>query len=53
MRYDVQKFLFVGASKDKQPFFEAAQKAGIIEFIDPKGTKKRELPKISKTWAMP
>ncbi len=44
MRYDVRKFLFMGASKDKLPFFKAAQEAGIIEFINPKGKKKQELP---------
>lgn len=44
MRYDVRKFLFMGASCDKLSFFKAAQNAGIIEFIDPKGQKKHELP---------
>lgn len=44
MRYDVRKFLFMGAAKDKLPFFKAAQEAGIIEFISPKGRKKQELP---------
>lgn len=39
MRINVDKFLFVGATKDKKAFFDAAQTAGLIEFIDPKGTK--------------
>ncbi len=44
MRYDVRKFLFMGAVKDKLSFFQAAQNVGIIEFIQPKGQKKLELP---------
>ncbi|MBS0655003.1 MAG: V-type ATP synthase subunit I [Verrucomicrobia bacterium] len=40
MRIDVQKFLFMGAARDKKAFFEAAQLAGVIEFIDPKGAKR-------------
>ncbi|MBS0634552.1 MAG: V-type ATP synthase subunit I [Verrucomicrobia bacterium] len=44
MRYDVHKYLFMGASVDKRDFLHAAQKAGIIEFIDPEGRKKRPLP---------
>ncbi|MCE5293856.1 MAG: hypothetical protein LLF94_04510 [Chlamydiales bacterium] len=44
MRYDVHKFLFIGASSDKAAFFKAAQVASLIEFIDPKGPKKNVLP---------
>lgn len=36
----VHKYLFMGASKDKKQFFEAAQSEGIIEFISPEGPKK-------------
>jgi V/A-type H+/Na+-transporting ATPase subunit I len=42
MRVDVNKILFIGSRKDKTPFFDAMQKAGIIEFINPQGLK--ELP---------
>ncbi|MEI8365708.1 MAG: V-type ATPase 116kDa subunit family protein [Parachlamydiaceae bacterium] len=38
MRYDVKKFLFVGAEIDRVSFFEKAQDAGIVHFIE---TKKR------------
>lgn len=34
MRYDVQKFLFVGHEGDKDTFFHRAQEAGIIHFIN-------------------
>ncbi|MFT4551522.1 MAG: V/A-type H+-transporting ATPase subunit I [Chlamydiales bacterium] len=34
MRIDVKKMLFVGVKKDKDIFFQKAQKAGIVEFID-------------------
>jgi V/A-type H+-transporting ATPase subunit I len=40
MRINVTKFLFMGAHKTKGEFFEAAQKAGIIEFIHPEGKAK-------------
>lgn len=45
MRCDVPKFLFLGASTSKLPFFQAAQEAAIIEFIDAKNSKKQALPK--------
>ena len=35
MRKDVKKFLFIGAAEDKARFFEKAQRAGVVEFIDP------------------
>ncbi len=44
MRYDVLKFLFLGPAKERDEFFKAAQVAGIIEFIDPKGKKKHDIP---------
>ncbi len=44
MRYDVHKFLFLGQTKEREAFFKAAQHAAIIEFIDPKGKKKHQLP---------
>lgn len=49
MRLDVHKFLFMGAMKDKKAFFEAAQLAGIIEFIDSEGQKKEtHSPEVEK-----
>jgi len=42
MRYDVKKFLFVGSQYDKTLFFQKAQEAGLIHFIDPKDTKTQE-----------
>lgn len=44
MRYEVRKFLFMGATHDKASFFKAAQQAGIIQFIDPEAKKKQALP---------
>ena len=44
MRIDVHKYLFMGATKNKETFFRAAQEAGIIEFINPKGQKRASLP---------
>lgn len=40
MRYDVKKFLFIGAESDREAFFKKAQDAGIIHFID---TKKQAI----------
>jgi hypothetical protein len=40
MRVEVKKFLFVGLKKDIELFFEAAQRAGLVEFI----AEKRERP---------
>lgn len=34
MRYDVKKFLFVGLEEDRAFFFQRAQEAGIIHFIN-------------------
>lgn len=49
MRIDVRKYLFMGASKDKNPFFVAAQKSGLIEFINPTGQKKQtQIPEVER-----
>ncbi len=42
MRYDVKKFLFVGVERDKALFFQRAQEAGIIHFINPKPSQTKE-----------
>jgi V/A-type H+/Na+-transporting ATPase subunit I len=44
MREDVKKFLFLGLEEDKKSFFEKAQKAGLIHFIDPYLNGKKEAP---------
>jgi V/A-type H+/Na+-transporting ATPase subunit I len=44
MRKDVYKFLFVGAADDKKRFFSKAQRAGIVEFIDPSARPIKEQP---------
>lgn len=43
MRYDVKKFLFVGVEKEKAAFFKQAQEAGIINFIDTKPVRSKEV----------
>lgn len=43
MRYDVKKFLFIGAEEDRSIFFQKAQEAGIIHFIDSKGASSKHL----------
>jgi V/A-type H+-transporting ATPase subunit I len=43
MRIDVKKFLFVGLNKDRSLFFEKAQKAGIIHFIDINPSASKEV----------
>lgn len=48
MREDVKKFLFVGTSDVKEFFFKEAQQKGIIHFIDPKVSSKKEIPLIVK-----
>lgn len=40
MRFDVKKFLFIGTLSDQPKFFEKAQEAGIIDFIE-----ERKIPK--------
>src|SRR6185295_13507570 len=43
MRIDVKKYLFLGPQVDKELFFKEAQKAGIVEFINPEGKRKPTL----------
>ncbi|ADI37976.1 V-type ATP synthase subunit I [Waddlia chondrophila 2032/99] len=44
MRVDVKKFLFVGFRGALQAFFEKAQEAGLVHFIDPRRLKAKEVP---------
>ena len=44
MRIDVKKFLFVGLNEERTRFFEKAQNLGLIQFIDVRGARSRELP---------
>lgn len=44
MREDVKKFLFLGMEKSKQSFFEQAQSEGIIHFIDPNHSGRKDIP---------
>ncbi len=44
MRIDVKKYLFWGPQNIKDLFFQKAQAAGIIEFIDSKPVKQKEIP---------
>ncbi len=44
MRKDVKKFLFIGSAEDKARFFEKAQRAGIVEFIDPSLQRRGDHP---------
>ncbi len=44
MRKDVKKFLFIGHTKEKEPFFKEAQELGLIHFIDIAKTQTSELP---------
>lgn len=50
MREDVKKFLFVGAKEIQESFFKEAQQKGIIHFIDPKLSSKREIPLVIKNF---
>lgn len=45
MRVDCKKFLFYGARSAVEAFFDDAQNQGIVEFIDPKKTKIKEVPR--------
>lgn len=45
MRVDVKKYLFMGSKKDKEHFFQEAQKMGIVEFINPQGKRRVPLSK--------
>lgn len=44
MRIDIKKFLFLGLEEDRNRFFQKAQELGIIQFIDVKGARSREMP---------
>ena len=44
MRYDVKKFLFVGHHAALKGFFYQAQNAGLVDFINSRGFKGKELP---------
>ncbi|MGA8164671.1 MAG: V-type ATPase 116kDa subunit family protein [Waddliaceae bacterium] len=44
MRIDVKKYLFIGIQKELEEFFEQAQQAGLVHFIDKKQKKIKELP---------
>jgi V/A-type H+/Na+-transporting ATPase subunit I len=48
MRIDVVKYLFVGPRSQWGPFFEQAQEAGKIQFIDPAGKGREELPESAQ-----
>ena len=41
MRYDVKKFLFIGLEQERSAFFQRAQEAGIIHFIDTQRVKAK------------
>lgn len=51
MRYDVRKFLFIGVEKERDAFFQRAQKEGIINFIDTKPAHTKETSKEAATIA--
>ena len=44
MRVDVKKFLFVGPTEEKEKFFQKAQDAGIIHFIEPEKATSSHVP---------
>ena len=44
MREDVKKFLFIGPAEDKETFFKQAQAEGLIHFIDPNLSSRKEIP---------
>ncbi|KIC75116.1 V-type ATP synthase subunit I [Neochlamydia sp. TUME1] len=44
MRVDLEKFLIVGLEEQRAYFFEEAQKAGLIHFINPRPSGTQELP---------
>jgi V/A-type H+/Na+-transporting ATPase subunit I len=46
MRYDVKKFLFIGLEKERVQFFQHAQEAGIVHFIDMQPSKTRAKPSV-------
>jgi len=44
MREDIHKFLFLGSEKDREVFFQRAQEEGVIQFIDPNQSLRKDLP---------
>jgi V/A-type H+-transporting ATPase subunit I len=44
MRYDLNKYLFIGFEGDKEAFFQRAQELGIIHFIKTKSAKVGHIP---------
>lgn len=44
MRIDVKKFLFIGHEEDKENFFENAQEAGIVHFINTSAVSLKDIP---------
>lgn len=44
MRLDVKKYLFFGHRDALQSFFEKAQEAGVVQFIDTREMKVKEIP---------
>lgn len=51
MRFDVKKFLFIGIDEERDAFFQRAQDAGIIHFIEPTNTVK-EVPQEILNYGM-
>jgi V/A-type H+-transporting ATPase subunit I len=43
MRYDVKKYLFIGMAEEKMAFFRKAQQAGVIHFIEPAASTRKEV----------
>lgn len=43
MRYDVKKYLFIGPENTLHSFFENAQEAGLIQFVNPSKLKPKEV----------
>ncbi len=44
MRYDLNKYLFIGFEGEREAFFQKAQELGIIHFIKTKSTKVGHVP---------
>lgn len=44
MRVDLKKYLIIGMTGSREPFFKESQKLGLIDFIDPNPVKNREIP---------
>ena len=48
MRIDVRKFLFIGPRTQWGPFFEKAQEAGLIQFVEPSGKGLADVPESAQ-----